>query len=753
MPWDSNKEMRKMTNGNNTSTSNDINVADTIQCALKYAEHGFYVFPVMKNDKIPSTAHGMNDATRDPEEIQRIFTFDDNIGLNCIKSGVIVIDIDNSGDKTGNTAFREFVAKYGDTGNHIPDTAGQRSARDGIHLVFKANVDLINACGDSLPKTLCKDVDIKYNGYIVVEPSVFRGGNYGWTRNSPLSNEFVFDRDIAEMPNWLVREIIRIKYPTNSQSKKLYEQEVFEQGNRHNGLVSEAGRLRRVIDDYDTLYAALQQVNLKKCNPPVDAAEIDNIVKSAIGYTPSKPIVAPNVEKNADDSRNFGVYNDNGVLQRPNYAAIGDYLIKKLHCLVYSGQIYVYNQSKQLYCINASDIESEIITICVDQLGWNRTITEPQRQILSYIQNNKEIQCDRYPFNAPGGGISVRNGVIKIVDGQIVFESPSYEHLFTYRLNVVYDPTADGKPIADIIYNIANGDAATIAALYEIPAQGILQIQQMIFKRAYLLVGPPHTGKSTLMDIYKNLFGYENISSIQLQNLNDRWSAHALENKLLNAYDDLSPLKMADTAAFKTFTGAAFQMIEQKFKDSRMGLVNPVHVFSANTPPFVPAHAHDDDGFWVRWGLIECNHVFTKSPNFNNDVISDENLSGFLNDVLKTTIKIIQNNYTLTLSDNSDYVRSRWLYLSDTLHRFLQDHTTVNQDAESHEMLGLSDLYDKYIEYISARQSGKRSSLITQEAFGIKLNQEFGMNLSRITVTYPSGNSERKRVYYGIVWK
>lgn len=744
-----------MTNGNNTSTSNDINVADTIQCALKYAEHGFYVFPVMKNDKIPSTAHGMNDATRDPVIIQRMFTSDDNIGINCIKSGVIVIDIDNSDDKIGNTSFKEFVKNHGDDGDYIPNTSGQRSARDGIHLMFKVNDDLINACGDGLPKNLCKDVDIKYRGYIVAEPSTFRGGRYIWIRNNPLSDEFVFDVDVAELPTWMVREIIRIKYPKNGgKSEKLYNQDLFEKGNRNNGLLSEAGRLRRVIDDHDTLFAALQQINQKKCVPPVDDAELNSIVHSAMGYTPTKPIT-PVTENavNEPDTQNFGIYNDNGVLKRPNYANIGEYLIKKCHCYVYGNDIYIYDPVQKIYRANQSDIESEIITICNDQIGWNNSITEPQRQIMSYIKNNTNIHCHDYPFNRPEDGISVRNGVIKIVDGKINFEESSHEHLFTYRINVVYDQNADREPIREILKTIADGDVDKINTFYEIPAQGILQMQRMTFKRAYLFSGPPHTGKSTLLDLYKKTFGYNNISEIQLQKLDDRWSAYTMENKLMNAYDDLSPLKMADTSTFKTFTGTVFHTIEQKYHDSRVGLVNPVHVFSANVPPFVPTHAYDDEGFWVRWGLVEFTHVFKKNPAFNNIMLQESNISGFFNDVLDAVVKIIKNDYVLSTKDDYAGVRDKWMYLSNDLYRFINDQTTINMDAETHEMITLEDLYTRYVAYLTSRRVGKRSSMPTIEMFGKQLANEFGMNLTQHRVTYPSGNYTRERLYYGIVWK
>lgn len=449
----------------------------------------------------------------------------------------------------------------------------------------------------------------------------------------------------------------------------------------------------------------------------------------------------------------FGVYDNNGVLKHPRYAAIGEYLIKKMHCVVYGGQIYVYDDNQNIYRQNNSDLESEIITICVDRLGWTGRLIDPQCQILSYIRNNKTIVYNDYPFNRPQDGIPVRNGIIKIIDGQIVFEKSSPKHMFTYKLNVLYDPNADGGKIRNIITDIADGNEQTINTIYEIPAQAILQMQQMIFKKAYLFVGPPNTGKSTILDIYKKLFGYTNIASIQLQKLNDRWSPHSLESKILNIYDDLSPLRMEDTAVFKSMTGTAFQMIEQKHKDLRMGLVNPVHVFSANTPPFVPAYAHDDDGFWVRWGLVECNHVFGKTPNFNSTIVNDENISGFFNDILQTLIKLIKNNYKLTLPDDAEYVRARWLYLSDDLHRFLTDYTTVDENANSLEFLTLDNLYDKYIEILKKKQTNRRSTLPTRETLSRRLKNDFNMELSRVRINLPSGGVTRSYVYNGVVWK
>ena len=101
-----------------------------LEHALKYAALGWKIFPLAPGQKTPITAHGVKDATSDPEQIRRWWTDwpTANIGLACgSESGVYVIDVDisASGEINGLVSLEQFPA--------LPDTVRQDTPRGGFH--------------------------------------------------------------------------------------------------------------------------------------------------------------------------------------------------------------------------------------------------------------------------------------------------------------------------------------------------------------------------------------------------------------------------------------------------------------------------------------------------------------------------------------------------------------------------------------------------------------------------------------------
>ena len=155
------------------------------QAALEYAARGWHVFPLKPNAKDPLTpkergGRGFWDATTDLERVRRWWTVtpNANIGLGLVQSGLVCIDADTY--KPG-CEWSSFIA-----GRDMPDTLIQRSASGGTHYIFTAPRTA------DFPGHLCKLVDIKHKGYIVVEPSTFGGGQYQWQT----------DDDPAPAPEW-----------------------------------------------------------------------------------------------------------------------------------------------------------------------------------------------------------------------------------------------------------------------------------------------------------------------------------------------------------------------------------------------------------------------------------------------------------------------------------------------------------------------------------------------------------------------
>ena len=131
-------------------------MADSPQLAqaLKYAAHGWPVFPVVPGEKIPVTPHGFKDATTDPAQIRAWWSANPgrNIGVATGRPGPDVVDVDHHGTAgTGFAAWNQAkraglverplaIVRTPSGGMHAYYTGtGQRSATIASrHLDFRA---------------------------------------------------------------------------------------------------------------------------------------------------------------------------------------------------------------------------------------------------------------------------------------------------------------------------------------------------------------------------------------------------------------------------------------------------------------------------------------------------------------------------------------------------------------------------------------------------------------------------------------
>ena len=165
--------------------------ATNLEYALAYAAIGWHVFPLwntkdglcrcgdikckqspQKRGKHPHSRlvrSGMAEATTDEKIIRKWWADDPDAGMGVYlkKSGLMAVDIDprNGGDAT----IDQLEAQHG----AITSDVIQKTQGGGWHRVFSYS-------GTDDLKDLGGGVDIKHNGYIVLEPTQGGQGAYSW---------------------------------------------------------------------------------------------------------------------------------------------------------------------------------------------------------------------------------------------------------------------------------------------------------------------------------------------------------------------------------------------------------------------------------------------------------------------------------------------------------------------------------------------------------------------------------------------
>ncbi len=165
-----------------------------LSAALAYAARGWQVFPCRPGQKIPATAHGCHDASREPETIRRWWAAEPaaNIAIACGPSGLLAVDLDTKHGADGLAAWAALTA-----GRNVPETMTARTPSGGRHLIFRApeGVRLKSTAGK-----LGTGIDTRADGgYVVAPPSRTPAGVY----------EFVNACEPAAAPAWLVETLAR----------------------------------------------------------------------------------------------------------------------------------------------------------------------------------------------------------------------------------------------------------------------------------------------------------------------------------------------------------------------------------------------------------------------------------------------------------------------------------------------------------------------------------------------------------------
>jgi len=197
-----------------------------------------------------------------------------NVGVVAGLSGLVVIDVDNKHGIDGSENWRAFCHDQGIT---EAGACENLTPNHGRHLVWKApDGTRIGNSGAGLPA----GVDVRADGgFIVVPPSETNTGTYTWEMSGhPL--------DQAPGPAPIALVDLLTKHPEAERTPRFELPEAVKAGGRNKTLFRFACSLRTKGMDGAELLAAVQVVNAERCKPPLDMAELETIVESALHYEP-----------------------------------------------------------------------------------------------------------------------------------------------------------------------------------------------------------------------------------------------------------------------------------------------------------------------------------------------------------------------------------------------------------------------------------------------------------------------------------
>jgi RecA-family ATPase len=174
----------------------------------------------------------------------------------------IVIDVDV---KNGVNGFLSLK----DAGIELPPTLSATTPSGGKHLIFRKppGLKMGNAVG------VLPGVDVRARGgYIAVAPSTVGGRPYVCDWSTPIADAS------AQLP------ALAQQRPAPSAPATHEADDQIPAGARNATLAQIAGSLRRAGLSVDEITDALQRVNARRCQPPLDESEVETIAASVGRY-------------------------------------------------------------------------------------------------------------------------------------------------------------------------------------------------------------------------------------------------------------------------------------------------------------------------------------------------------------------------------------------------------------------------------------------------------------------------------------
>lgn len=577
------------------------------EAAHDYVERGLAIIPLGVGKKEPVTKSGLNDWTDNPGQIDVWWGQGEhagkrgnpsyNIGMACgqVSGGIIAIDLDCHSDEANGLHFlRDWEVEHG----KLPETWTQITGSGGKQLFYRAGQDIRNSANGEI------GVDVRGNGgYVVLPPSLHPCGDcYEWS----ISPD---DMDVADADD-KVYDFIRAVSKTKKRSdgwnseKTGIPSEITE--NRNETLFSLGRSFLSRGTGHDEVATLIRSLNATICRPPLPADEVEKLIGSINSKEPG------NAER---DARNGGVTAaDIAELESrhgPLHGSRGGLNSNVLARMVMDRNMArIIDGAPAVWTGEHWEFGSHAIGKCCLEIADNAKKAD-KSEVMSYIMDKAPHVSADNSFDGRHY-VQFANCTFDVMDWREVEPKPSM--YITNKLPVELDFTIGPNEADAFLDSIADGDADVVAALKEVMgacmcSKRVLSQSPMLIGRAGGASGKASNGKSTYLNWLRQILGTENVSSLDIATLGQRFQAGRVVGKLANLGDDIPDgfLKGDELSMFKKLVTGDAIYTDVKNSDGYEFRPTASMVFSMNA---VPRLSDTTDGIFRRLAFIPFRNRF-----------------------------------------------------------------------------------------------------------------------------------------------
>lgn len=285
-----------------------------------------------------------------------------------------------------------------------------------------------------------------------------------------------------------------------------------------------------------------------------------------------------------------------------------EYLKRDSHIAKINGRLHIYQDG--IYTPSAEAIEKAMVTLIPFLKDAQRKETLKQLNLI----------CDTRQPASPEL-IAFSNGLYNIRDDS--FKEFTPDVVITNKIPWPYNPAAYNELLDHTLDKIACNRPEIRALLEEMIGSTFYRSNTVAGGRSFILTGEGANGKSTILVALKTLLGVQNIASLDLKELGDRFKTAELFGKLANIGDDIGSDYVANVATFRKLVTGERVSAERKGQDPFEFDSFAKLLFSANA---IPRLGRSKESFSImrRLVIVPFDAKFTSDdPDFNPNIRYD----------------------------------------------------------------------------------------------------------------------------------
>jgi len=386
------------------------------------------------------------------------------------------------------------------------------------------------------------------------------------------------------------------------------------------------------------------------------------------------------------------------------------YLKNNDHVIKLNGQLHIYDNG--IYTKDQDKIEAAMIRH-ISGLSKTR-----RKEVLSYLS----LIVPQYKHQSNTNLIAFNNGLYDFVNDTLMPFSPDI--ILTNKIPWNYNPAAAGtegaKLVDETLDKISCHDPEIRALLEE--CVGYCFFRKNELGKAFILTGDGANGKSTFIDMIKTMLGEENVTSLDLKELGDRFKTAELAGKLANLGDDIGEEFIANPSVFKKLVTGEAVNAERKGLDPFEFCNYSKMLFSANA---IPRIKDKSGGLRRRLVIIPFEARFTPDdPGYRPFIkydLQEPDAVEYLILLGIRGLKRVLANRKFTTPAKVDQALVEYEKENNSIVSFIEDY-----GIENVELQPTNKVYQDYCEFC---QLGGLKEVYSHISFTLQMKKRYGLEV------------------------